>query len=447
MSNENKALLVYSSRQATGNTKKLAEAVKAALGDECEIYPAADAPDPAKYDFIIMGFGVYRGWPDGDLRAYMRKCVRKDAGIFLTLGAWPDSEHAHVCMGRAEGLADSCRVRAKFICHGRFDPASVARMKQRPAGAVHCWDEERAKRVEAAETHPDESDMAKASALFKAAWEKVKAEKSAPPAGKEKKEALLMAAFGSSVEPALKAYSNICGALSAANPGVPVFKAFTSEPVRRKLAARGIKTGSLRETLQELFLAGFTDVKIAAAQMAPGEEYHKLAREAGAFRNCAGGFRSLTISKPPLAAQEGVRRLTAGVMSVIPAERRKSEAIVLMGHGNAKGSCEVLYKAAALEFSALDKNIYLACVEGLPDFESIFETIKVKKIKKAWLMPFMITAGDHAVNDLAGSGPDSWKSRLEAAGIKCEPVLKGLGEYESIAKVFAAAPGDERAAC
>jgi sirohydrochlorin cobaltochelatase len=443
-----RALIVYSSRAATGNTKKLAEAIKRGLGDDCDIFPAVSAPDPSKYDFIMMGFGVYRGWPDGDLRAWMTKCRGKDAGLFLTLGAWPDSEHAHVCMGRAEGLVDSCRVRARFKCHGRLDPASVERMKQRPAGSAHCWDEERSKRVTIAESHPDESDMAKAVEIFKAAWDKVRTEKSSPhSSGKEKKEAVVMAAFGSSVESALSAYTKIESEIAKANPGLPVFRAFTSEPVRRKLAERGVKSGAPRETLQELSLAGFTDVRVVPVQMAPGEEFHKLAREVSSFSNPFSGFRSVSISRPPLASEERLRALADGVMEIIPKERKASEAVVLMGHGNAKGNCGTHYQAAALELAARGKNIFLACVEGRPCFDDVFEKIKARKIKKAWLMPFMITAGDHAVNDLAGGEPDSWKSRLEAAGVKCAPVLKGLGEYDSLAGIFAGVPLAERTAC
>ena len=50
---------------------------------------------------------------------------------------------------------------------------------------------------------------------------------------------------------------------------------------------------------------------------------------------------------------------------------------------------------------------------------------------------FMVVAGDHAMNDMAGEEEDSWKSRLEAEGYEVTCVLKGLGEYKGIQKLYA----------
>ena len=48
----------------------------------------------------------------------------------------------------------------------------------------------------------------------------------------------------------------------------------------------------------------------------------------------------------------------------------------------------------------------------------------------------MIVAGDHAINDMAGDGEDSWKNRLAELGTECRCVLKGLGEYPEIRELF-----------
>lgn len=48
----------------------------------------------------------------------------------------------------------------------------------------------------------------------------------------------------------------------------------------------------------------------------------------------------------------------------------------------------------------------------------------------------MIVAGDHAKNDVAGEEAGSWKNVIGAKGYKVETVLKGLGEYESIRRLF-----------
>ena len=57
-------------------------------------------------------------------------------------------------------------------------------------------------------------------------------------------------------------------------------------------------------------------------------------------------------------------------------------------------------------------------------------------MRKLELRPFLLVAGDHAVNDLAGAEPGSWKSQLEAAGIECSAVLRGLAAYPAVARYF-----------
>ena len=82
-----KTLVVYSSR--TGNTEKLACAIAGALGPDCTLSRAEDAPPPEKFDFIAFGFGVYRGWPDGELRSYMLRAKPREC--FRPRRCWPSS--------------------------------------------------------------------------------------------------------------------------------------------------------------------------------------------------------------------------------------------------------------------------------------------------------------------------------------------------------------------
>lgn len=434
MSEKSKALIVYSSREATGNSRKLALGVKEILGEDFDICPAAEAVKFSGYSLVIFAFGVYHGWPDGDIRACMKRIFRQNVGIMMTLGAWPDSEHAHNVMGRAEGLMDSCRLAGRFICHGRLDPALIERMKARKPGDPHSWNSERAERVNAAESHPDSTDIEKAAGIFRAAWEKIKTAKAADFV---ERKAVLIAAFGTAQDNASAAYDNIEKHVKLANPGLPVFRAYTSGMVRRKLAASGVHIKSVAGALNELILAGFNSVKVITVQFMAGEEYHKMRRDIGAFNNSALGFKKIEITAPVLNTAESLQPLYAAVLSAIPAERKSSDAVVLMGHGNSHGRCDLSFIAAAYEFASKDPNIFLGTVEGRPDFEAVRSAMLAKGIKKAYLIPFMIVAGDHAVNDLCGDEPDSWKSRLESDGIACIGVLKGLGEVDAFAKLFA----------
>ncbi len=76
-------------------------------------------------------------------------------------------------------------------------------------------------------------------------------------------------------------------------------------------------------------------------------------------------------------------------------------------------------------------------MEGFPEIDHIRDRLLAGKFTKAWLMPFMSVAGDHAVNDLAGDEEDSWKSALTKAGVECVPVLKGTAEYDVFVDIWA----------
>jgi len=106
-----------------------------------------------------------------------------------------------------------------------------------------------------------------------------------------------------------------------------------------------------------------------------------------------------------------------------------------MGHGTPHPS-NAFYAAFMYQLQRLDPNIFVGTVEGSPGIDDIKEILLKKGIKKAYLMPFMSVAGDHARNDMAGEDEDSWKSILTRAGVDCEPILKGTAEYNDIVNIW-----------
>jgi sirohydrochlorin cobaltochelatase len=119
----------------------------------------------------------------------------------------------------------------------------------------------------------------------------------------------------------------------------------------------------------------------------------------------------------------------------IPAERRPEEAVVFMGHGTPHPA-NAVYAALAYHFQRRDPNIFVGTVEGTPTIAEIRDTLTARRIPRAYLIPLMSVAGDHAMNDMAGGEDDSWKSILTAAGIACVPVMKGTAEYDEIVGVW-----------
>ena len=418
-----KTLIVHSSRE-TGNSRKIAEALAAAVPDAVSA-TAAEAPSPEKFDLIAFCFGIYRGWPDGDMIEFMKRTHHKDVALFMTLGAWSDSEHAFRCLGRAEGLLETDVVRARFICQGGYTQAYLKHMKSLPANSPHGWNPEREERVMEAMKHPSEADCANAVAALLAAQTKLANAKPNAPRT-EAKRAVVLSVFGTSYPEAAKAYDALEESIRARTE-LPVFRAYTSRKIRSKL---NNAVPSLSAVLKRLVTEGFTEAEIVAAYLAAGEEYELVANTAAAF----GRSLKLHLNRPPLENLSLLRDFLKLVPALIPAERKPGESVLFMGHGNGDGRSDFAYTALNAELEAIDPDFHAACVEGEPDFESTAARLKPGRV---WLLPFLIVAGDHARNDLAGEEADSWRSILTAHGFDVRTILKGLGENRAVADWFA----------
>jgi len=249
-----------------------------------------------------------------------------------------------------------------------------------------------------------------------------------------KKVGILLVAFGSSEASAQVSFANIDRKVKEAYPGIPVRWAYTSHIIRNKLAKQGQVLDSPEVALAKMRDERFTHVAVASLHTIPGAEYHDLRRTVGAFK-IMGGFERIILAYPLMATQEDMERTVEAIIATIPKERKKDEAVVLMGHGTHHPS-NAFYAALMFQLQLRDPNIFVGTVEGYPDLALIQELLRKKKIKRLYLMPFMSVAGDHAKNDMAGDDDDSWKSVLTKAGFECVPVLKGTAEYDEFADIW-----------
>lgn len=111
--------------------------------------------------------GVDKGCANKGAAQYMEKVKGKKIGLFGTLGAYPDSDHAKQSMEKAKELVKDNELLGEFMCQGKVDPALVkmmaTTMKDDPH---HSMTPERKARLEEAAKHPDEKDLADAKAVF-----------------------------------------------------------------------------------------------------------------------------------------------------------------------------------------------------------------------------------------------------------------------------------------
>ncbi|WP_322153145.1 sirohydrochlorin cobaltochelatase [Paratractidigestivibacter sp.] len=81
---------------------------------------------------------------------------------------------------------------------------------------------------------------------------------------------------------------------------------------------------------------------------------------------------------------------------------------------------------------------------GDPTFDEVMALLAKGGHRRVRLSPLRLAAGDHAKNDMIGPDPDSWASRLIAAGYDVDVCLRGLGELAAVRQLYAAHSRDAR---
>ena len=235
------------------------------------------------------------------------------------------------------------------------------------------------------------------------------------------KKAILAVSFGTTHTDTLeKAIASTERDIFAAFPDHEPLRAFTSRMIISALNKRGIHIPSEEEAFAAL--KDHDEVITVPTHIINGFEYEKVL---AAAKQCGG---TVKISRPLISLSADY---DAFIRAMAPVFSEKGTQYVLMGHGS-EHFADSMYAAMdyRLKASGFD-NVHIATVEGYPPFELVAE--RIKNAKKAVLMPMMLVAGDHAKNDMLLG----WKPKLESLGIKTECIMKGLGEYPEIRKIYA----------
>ena len=251
------------------------------------------------------------------------------------------------------------------------------------------------------------------------------------------KKGMLFVSFGTSHEDTrVKTIDAIDEKLCAAFPNCTHYNAWTSGVIIKKVKA---ERGEYHDTLEEAFARmtadGVEDCTVVTTCLLRGGEMAKIEKAANAW---ADEHRvPLQIADPLLASREDravVARAVCDEFSFVG----KDEALLLMGHGSSEPGLDLdatnsVYAQLQDELHKLGRTrFFVATVEGQPTFEDALRLVDESRARCVYLAPLMIVAGDHAKNDLAGGGEDSWASQLKARGLQVKAVLKGLGEYAGI---------------
>lgn len=246
------------------------------------------------------------------------------------------------------------------------------------------------------------------------------------------KKAILAVSFGTSHrDTCARNIGAIEADLTAAFPGWELRRAFTSGMIIRKLRSRdSLEVDTVSRALERLAEEGFDRVVIQPTHILNGEEFDDIVADTAPFR----ARLRLEMGAPLLTSTADYRALAGAVSRAFPPAERA--ALCLMGHGSTHFA-DAAYAALDYHFKDMGRvDIFVGTVEGYPDLETLLRAVGRSGAERVVLAPLMVVAGDHAVNDMAGGGEDSWQRAFEAAGYGVECVLRGLGEYPEVRRLY-----------
>ncbi len=249
------------------------------------------------------------------------------------------------------------------------------------------------------------------------------------------KQAVLVVSFGTShLDTLEKNIAAIEQTIGKALPEYTLRRAFTSGMIMKKLRQRdGIQIDNVTEALTRLGQEGFSRVVLQPTHVINGEEYDKLCKMTEPFAQKL----SISIGTALLTTVQDYQDTVCAIMEAMEAPA-EDEAIVFMGHGTAHYA-NATYALAEYMFHDFGwDRALVGTVEGYPELPQVIRRLhQMPQIRKVRLHPLMVVAGDHAKNDMAGDDEDSWRTQLQAEGYEVSCVLRGLGEYETIRRLFA----------
>ncbi len=248
------------------------------------------------------------------------------------------------------------------------------------------------------------------------------------------KRGILLVAFGTSVPEAAASIDDLKRQAEAAFPGVPVRMAYSSKIIRDKTAGEGVVKRAPAQALADMAAEGFTEVAVQSLHAIPGKEFHDIIATAKAMEGLPKGIRKITVGLPLLSSPKDIKAAAEAIVSTLP-KPREGEAVVLMGHGT-EHPANAAYAALTGPVGGSIRRCSSPRWRGPPGIGEIIPDLKRQGVRTVHLLPLMSVAGDHARNDMAGPGEDSWASKLKAAGFTPKAQLTGLGSSPAVARLW-----------
>lgn len=277
--------------------------------------------------------------------------------------------------------------------------------------------------------------------------------------------AIVIASFGTTVPSAVTAIMNIVDQTKAAYPNTEVRVTFTSNIIRsiwnerQTDAQKWLNDGIPKEilyvkniisTIGDLQEDGYRNIIVQPTHMFYMEQSQDLKSYVDGLASIQttkdkwSPFDKLVMGRPALGMpgdrydyHTDMADAVATLAKDAELAKKEDAMLVYMGHGNEHWSTGI-YAETQKKMREVYPEIstFIGVVEGMPGIDDFLSHLQYARTKKIILKPFMIVAGDHATNDMAGPGANSWLSILTKEGYDVHPVLKGLGSNDAFANLF-----------
>ncbi len=279
------------------------------------------------------------------------------------------------------------------------------------------------------------------------------------------KNAIVLASFGTTVPSAVASITNIVDTVKRAYPKTEVRLTFTSNIIRSVWKKRQAKPQEWLDqgipeevlyvknfiaTIGDLLEDGYTNIVVQPTHMFFMEQSYDLQQYVNALASIRtmkkkwSPINTIVLGRPALGMpgdeysyHEDVEVAIKTLAADVKQAKEEGAVLVYMGHGNEHWSTGI-YAETQKKMRAMypDVTTLIGVVEGSPSLDDLLRPLKHTKTQKVMIKPFMIVAGDHATNDMAGPEEDSWKTILTKEGYEVNAVLKGLGSNDAFANIF-----------
>lgn len=246
------------------------------------------------------------------------------------------------------------------------------------------------------------------------------------------KKAILVVSFGSShLDTLEKNIDRIEQQIQDTFMDYRVYRAFTSQMILRKLKkTQNLHFFTVKEAMEQMAEDGIEQVIVQPTHIINGIENDRMMCDVMEYTD---RFKKVRVGRPLLTNVDDYKKAIHAMMAEVDLE--EGEMLILMGHGT-DHHANSAYPTLEYTFHTLGYHqVLVGTVEGFPDLRNVMTKLEISGAEKVTLMPFMLVAGDHAKNDMAGE-EDSWKTELEDAGYRVNAVIKGLGEMRGIRNIY-----------